>query len=349
MSTGTALTGAVHNGEPSMPLTREADAIAEQRRRAAATLPTMTFPELLAMGEHLVKTGFLPQHIRTGAQAAAIMLAGRELGLPPMRAFRSLVMVKGKVTEHADSQLSRFKLSGGRAVFRELTRDRAVLWLRHPNGDEHVEEYTRDDAIAAKLVQQNENYDKHGKAMMRSRVITAALKSLGWEGAVDIYDPDELEPETAAPLPDRPPLPTQFQHRADAAAREAETQADAVRDDVAGSSAQRTPPPTDKQRALMKRLMASHAFTDDERAAVEQITSADIMSRAIDRAQKLIVERKAAEKAEAEASAQRVADGVAAAVADADAPPDEPAPMSSLLGHEEDPDAAMRNALREGR
>ena len=46
------------------------------RRSASLELPQMTFDEMLAMGEHLVRTNFLPKHIRTGAQAAAIMLAG---------------------------------------------------------------------------------------------------------------------------------------------------------------------------------------------------------------------------------------------------------------------------------
>ena len=154
----------------------------------------MTFGDMLAMGNALVTTGFLPDHIKTGAQAAAIIATGRELGMQPMRALRSLNMVKGKVTENADSQLARFKTDGGRAMFRELTHERAVLHLVHPNGDEHTEEFTMRDAQAAGLVSRGGMYEKHAKAMLRSRVITAALKSIGWEGGAGNYDPDELAP-----------------------------------------------------------------------------------------------------------------------------------------------------------
>jgi hypothetical protein len=174
--------------------------------RAVPTAPTETvdFPSLVAMGDHLVKTGFLPAHLRTGAQVAAIVLTGRELGMPPMRALRSLVMVKGKVTEAADSLLARFKSDGGRAQFRQLDETQAVLWLRHPNGDEHTETFTIADAKRAGIA--TEMYSKYPKAMLRSRAITAALKSLGWEGGSGVYDPSELVEVAAveAPVADEP-------------------------------------------------------------------------------------------------------------------------------------------------
>src|SRR5690242_14228047 len=86
-----------------------------------AVAPAMSFSEVVAMGETLVKTGFMPQHIKTGGQAAAIIMTGQELGMKPMRAIRSLQLVKGKVVENADSQLARFKTDGGRAKFLQHT------------------------------------------------------------------------------------------------------------------------------------------------------------------------------------------------------------------------------------
>jgi hypothetical protein len=109
--------------------------------------------------------------------------------------------VKGKVVESADSQLARFKADGGRAQFKTLTDTDAVLYLRHPNGDEHTETFTMTDANKAGL-SSNDTYRKFPKAMLRSRVITAGLKSVGWEGAIGNYDPEELKGtplETAEP------------------------------------------------------------------------------------------------------------------------------------------------------
>lgn len=150
--------------------------------------------ELACNGEHAVKTGMLPDHIKTGWQFAVIAATGHELGMQPMRAIRSLAMVKGKVVESADSQLARFKAAGGRSQFEVLDESKAVLHLIHPNGDKHTETFTLEDAKRAGLAS-NSNYSKFPKAMLRSRAITAGLKSIGWEGAVGAYDPDELKSE----------------------------------------------------------------------------------------------------------------------------------------------------------
>jgi hypothetical protein len=155
---------------------------------------------LAAAGEHAVKTGMLPDHIKTGWQFAVIAAAGHEMGMQPMRAIRSLAMVKGKVIEAADSQLARFKTAGGRSEFETLDDTRAVLHLVHPNGDKHTETFTLEDAKRAGL-EGNPNYKKFPRAMLRSRAITAGLKSIGWEGAVGAYDPEELPSEPPAPAP----------------------------------------------------------------------------------------------------------------------------------------------------
>lgn len=158
----------------------------------------MTFGSMVEMGEKLVKTGFLPEHIKTGAQAAAIMLTGSEMGMGRMRALRSLYMVKGRVVEDAASQLARFKSDGGKAQFKQLDATRAVIWLRHRNGDEHTETYSMEDAKRAGLTGGN-TWQKSPTAMLRSRAITAGLKSLGWEGSAGAYDDGEID---EAPPPD---------------------------------------------------------------------------------------------------------------------------------------------------
>jgi len=161
------------------------------RGLALATNDEISFDALIGMGEKLRRTGFLPSHIKDGIAFAAIVLMGRERGIGTMSACQRFSFIKGVPTEKADSQLARFKSCGGRSQFKELTETKAVLWLRHPNGDEHTETFTIEDAKRAGL-SSNDNYSKHPKAMLRSRAITAGLKSVGWEGAVGIYDPDEI-------------------------------------------------------------------------------------------------------------------------------------------------------------
>ena len=173
------MTDALTVRQPQTDITRRVD-----------VLEGFTFSDLVAMGDQLARTGFLPEHIKTGPQFAAIVMTGKEMGMPPMRAIRSFYLVKGKVMEDAASQLARFKNNGGRATFDHLDDTKAVLTLTHPNGDKHTETWTLDDAKKAGLL--NGMVGKFPKAMLRSRAITAGLKSLGWEGAVGTYDPSEL-------------------------------------------------------------------------------------------------------------------------------------------------------------
>jgi hypothetical protein len=240
--------------------------------RNTAIAPALSFGDMMDMGEQLVRTGFLPAHLRTGAQVAAVILTGRELGMEPMRAVRSLSLVKGKVVEAADSQLARFKADGGRATFKSLTEMEAVLWLRHPNGDEHTESFTMQDARNAGL-SSNDNYKKFPKAMLRSRVITAALKSVGWEGAVGNYDPDELAVSGSAPVGQ-----AEYVH--------AETVEPAQLVDTGA---------TDKQRQFLGNLLRSSVFTDAEREKIQKRASTkDKAKAAIEYVQTQIAERKAA-------------------------------------------------------
>lgn len=157
------------------------------------------FGGLMKLCEALVPTGFLPDHIKNAGQAAAIVLAGQELGMTPMLALRSITMVKGKVVVAADAQLALFKARGGRAVFSELTDNAAILKLVHPNGDEHTEVFTMKDAQRAGLTR-NATWTSYPRAMLRSRVITAGLKSIGFEPTAGAYDPEEAASFTATPV-----------------------------------------------------------------------------------------------------------------------------------------------------
>lgn len=150
------------------------------------------FAHMRDLAASLVASGFLPKAINTPEKAIAVMLAGRELGVGPMIALRSIHIIDAKPVVAADLLLARFKADGGRAEFVELTDKIAKLSLQHPNGDKHVESFTIDMAKEAQLLGKD-NWKKHAKAMLRSRVITAALKSIGYEPTAGVYTPDEAE------------------------------------------------------------------------------------------------------------------------------------------------------------
>lgn len=156
-----------------------------------AERPEQQFAQLLTFGDQMLKTGFLPKAITTAAQAVAVILTGRELGLGPMQALRSISIITGKPVLAADLQLALFKRAGGRAKFTMLSDVAATLTLTDRGGDQHTESFTMADAKRAGLTT-NATWTKYPKAMLRSRCITAALKSIGFEPTTGVYDPEEL-------------------------------------------------------------------------------------------------------------------------------------------------------------
>lgn len=197
------------NLEPAQP----SQALATRQTSAVAPVGQQeSFSSLMSLAKELCTTGFLPVAVKTPAQAVAIILTGRELGLGPMQALRSICIIQGKPELAADLQLSIFHRDGGRSKWLALTESKAALWLRHPNGDEHTETFTMDDARRAGLAN-GQNWQKYPKAMLRSRAITAGLKSIGFEPLSGTYAPGEVGgPEIVPPepeaVPDREPEPS---------------------------------------------------------------------------------------------------------------------------------------------
>ena len=167
--------------------------------RPPAPLAGADFAAMLAFADQLVKTNFLPAAVKTPAQCVAIILTGQELGLGPMQALRSINIINGKPVVAADLQLALFKRAGGRAHFTTLNESVATLQLRGPNGDAHTETFTLADAKKADLTK-NATWSKYPKAMLRSRAITAGLKSIGFEPCAGLYDPHELGGDFPEPL-----------------------------------------------------------------------------------------------------------------------------------------------------
>lgn len=170
------------------------------------TVSVMTpqgYEAALGLARTLVDSGFLPRAIQKPAQALAVILAGQELGLPPMQALRMIHIVEGKPTLSAELMLSLFKRRGGQAKWVESTDQKAELWLRHPNGDEHTETFTWTEAQRAGVTGKD-NWRKYPKAMLKARCISAGIRALG--EADGFYQPEELGGDPApADLPEYTP------------------------------------------------------------------------------------------------------------------------------------------------
>ena len=155
----------------------------------------LTWAQREEIGSRLIKTGFLPEAIKTPAQAVAIMLKGEELGIPRMYALSNIHVIKGKPTCSAELMLTLIRRDhGSRAIRVKYTDNQkcTVQW-RTPGWDDDISEYTWtiEDARAAGVAV-GDNWKKYPAAMLRARTISAVARMAFPESIAGMYTPDEI-------------------------------------------------------------------------------------------------------------------------------------------------------------
>lgn len=150
-------------------------------------------PALLQLAKTLSGArGMIPAHLKSEGEIVAALLAGRELGIPPMMSLRTIHLIDGKVSLGAEVQLGLMQRAGVRSQWIESTDTRAHLRLVRPGYAPHDQVYTMDDARAAGLAAK-QNWQRHPRAMLRARAVSAAAKAYGADILTGVYTPDELD------------------------------------------------------------------------------------------------------------------------------------------------------------
>lgn len=146
--------------------------------------------------EVLVKSGMLPNSIKTPEAAMAIMQTGREFGLQPMQSFRNIDFFNGQVSLRAHFLASLVNrhcaTNGGYLKQAELTHEQCTIEYKRPEWPEpQTFTFSLKDAEAAGL-KGKDNWKKHPREMMYARAVANACR-MGWpELVAGVYDPDEL-------------------------------------------------------------------------------------------------------------------------------------------------------------
>jgi len=171
-------------------------AAAEEADHLPMVAPEQTFEMMIKMGDSLVKTGFLPESITSGAQAAAIILAGRELGIGTMEALRSINVIKGKPTIPPQLMLALAyrRIPGFKASRVSLDNDKAVWKFQRPGGDVHVETFTIRDATDQGLTGKY-NWKSMRQIMLDWRCIAAGMRRVAPDVVLGLYTPEEMSPD----------------------------------------------------------------------------------------------------------------------------------------------------------
>ena len=150
-------------------------------------------PSLLQLAKTLsTARGMIPAHLKSEGEIVAALLAGAELGIPPMASLRNIHLIDGKVGLDAGLQLGLLLRAGVRPQWVESSDKRAVLRLTRPGFAPHEQVYTIEDAKAAGLAGK-QNWQRHPKAMLRARCVSAAVKAYAADVVTGVYTPEELE------------------------------------------------------------------------------------------------------------------------------------------------------------
>jgi hypothetical protein len=142
----------------------------------------------------LIESGFLPSSIRKPAQAIAIMLKGREMGIPPMQAFAHIHIINGKPCISAELMMALiFKhVPGARIHIQETTADICRIAVNRPGHPATMFTFSMEDARKADLLGKSV-WKQYTRAMLRSRCVSEMARAVFPDALMGCsYTPEEM-------------------------------------------------------------------------------------------------------------------------------------------------------------
>lgn len=176
--------------------------------RDPRALEPSSFSEAWRAAELLFNSKMFPDSCRSPEAAFAIMLKGRELGLPMMQTMTEVYVIKGKVVLSASAMVGLCMSRGAAEYFSciESSAHAATYETQRkgdPTGPKRIS-FTIDDARAAGLAS-NDNYKKHPADMLRARASSKLARQVYPDVLAGCYTPDEIQDfDRPAPPPERP-------------------------------------------------------------------------------------------------------------------------------------------------
>jgi hypothetical protein len=156
-------------------------------------------PAMMQLANHLAKSGYF-QDARDASQAVVKVMAGAELGIPPIAAMTGIFIVKGRVTLSANLMAAAIRRSG-RYGYRVVTLTDAACEIEFTHDGKPIgrSSFTEKDAAKAGLTG-GDNWRKYPRNMLYARAMSNGAK---WYCpdvfCGPVYSPDEIEDEPEAP------------------------------------------------------------------------------------------------------------------------------------------------------
>ncbi len=151
-----------------------------------------TYGDLMNIADMLVKSKMLPTSINTKEAAAAIILKGRELGIPTMEAFALINVISGKPTISPQGMIALARRSG---QLEDLTitdaNDTCAVTVKRKGQSPVTTKFSARDADAMQL-SNKDNWKKQPSVMRQWRAISANFRLTFPDVIGGMYMPEEL-------------------------------------------------------------------------------------------------------------------------------------------------------------
>lgn len=149
--------------------------------------------DLVTVADVLGQAGpMLPKHITSKGEALAVIMAGDELGLPPMASLRGLTLVNGKVGMDYSVMVGLLRRAGYRVVWKDKSDTRCELLLTHPDGTTHTEVWDVERAKKAKLWGGSGPWSTYPEAMLTARCVSSAARAFAGDVLAGCYSMEEV-------------------------------------------------------------------------------------------------------------------------------------------------------------
>lgn len=143
----------------------------------------------------LLKSGFLPQSIKTVEQAIAIMMMGEALGVKPIVALSTINVIQGKPTIPPQLMLAKVRQSGQLEDLSVTDDGTACTVIMKRKGETpHTETFSMNDAGSMGLASKD-NWKRQPAVMRKWRAISAACRVVFPDIIWGLYTPEEMNPD----------------------------------------------------------------------------------------------------------------------------------------------------------
>lgn len=225
--------------------------------------------ELKEWAEFARQAGIVPRDLNP-YQVMTIIEAGREVGIPPLQALRSISIINGRVVMSVQLQLALARAKGVRVV--ALTETEGACDVTLKRGEETVStRYTLEDARKAGLIRNGSSWEKYPRQMLRWRAIGDALRIIAPDATAGFLSPEEAESippidaevsYEALPEPSPEPAPERPARRRENGNRNGDAEIEALKAEVATLWRELYPAEDDASREAFRILLKQRYNTE---------------------------------------------------------------------------------------